>query len=112
MLDEDSDESKLGYTMKLHWLFGIGIFLLVVWHLNMFCIITTRMMLENPALLNHKCVGIWSNSLLTIYGARALGFARTCRRARVCKVLARSGVCGRADVRACARAWPCLRDSM
>lgn len=29
-----------------------------------------------------------------------------------CKVLARSGVRGRADVRACVRAWPCLRDSM
>jgi len=48
MLDEDSDWSKSGYTMKFRWLFGIWTCL-------------ARMMLENPPLLNqqctHKCAG-------------------------------------------------------
>ena len=36
MLDEDSDRSKMWYTMKFRWLFGIWTFSLVVWHLNIF----------------------------------------------------------------------------
>ena len=36
MLDEDSNRSKLGCTMKFRWLFGIWIISLVVWHLNIF----------------------------------------------------------------------------
>ena len=36
MVDEDSDRSKIGYTMKFRWFFGIWTFSLVVWHLKIF----------------------------------------------------------------------------
>jgi hypothetical protein len=225
MVDEDSDRSKIGYTMKFRWFFGIWTFSLVVWHLKIFVhcltfeqvlalslqewcwrilhywisnarisvlgttvrlwavctaqtffscslgILSSIRIVGTAGMHNFdrsfKSSGIFSQSDLPQgaeipQGGRALGCARTCRRARVCarvavpawqyvgaapqvcsraaplpspfidfvcnfcvggirarkpeyrKVLAgaRSGVRWRADVRACARAWPCLRDSM
>ena len=93
---------------------------------------TTRMMLENPPLLNqqctHKCVGNHCPLVGGVYCTdvflllpQIVNFKSDCeffhnliyrKVPKYRKVVARSGVRGRADVRACARAWPCLRDSM